>query len=159
MTHNADAPAISKRTDRHLTQSDFVASDRDRIVIPREVVGTVRKRVRTLLDQNPYLEQAQLAAVIRLAEMEKQLKEMKEIVTRDGAVIETRFGDLKKHPAQEIALQLQTAIARQEHALAISIPARKEKISKNEEKMKRGGPKPGFKKKRDGSVTPKLKLA
>lgn len=157
MARRTGSSAISAKTDTHIAQSDFVAGETKRVSLPRDLAPPIRKRVKQILDQNPYLGEPQLPGVIRLAEMEALRKDAQEILEKEGLVTEDRFGVDKAHPSFAILAQLQSGILRQEQSLAITIPTRKEHVAKSEEKMPRGGRSPENRKR--GSGAPKLHLA
>lgn len=123
--------------------------------IPLGLPASIRKRVKKILEDNPYLEQAHMAAVVRLAKLEESHRDLQDEVDRDGVTVQNRFGESVANPALQAMLKVQNALVTQERALAIAVPTRKEQISKSE--LKRAVPKTPNK--AGKANTPKLRLA
>ena len=128
--------------------SDFQPNGGERPKIPKGLDRAVRKRVVSILDNNRYLADPQVVAVIRLAQLYERFDELEAEIERVGLTV----FDAKKEidlPNPMIALQMtvQSRIIAQERCLAITIPARHEQIDKADRKprkkaseKKRGAP-------------------
>ncbi len=111
-----------------------VFSIEDPLVIPTKLKRTVRIRVKSVLNQNPYLEQVHVPAVVRLAKLEEKFAEVEEELEINGLTTVDRYGTVKPNPLLATLTTVQNAIVTQERNLAISVPTRNEQIGKSDRK-------------------------
>ena len=139
MPHRSASAEIHRPGINQVDDSDFTPSSaRDRPKIPVGLDRSVRKRVVSLLDQNIYLGDAQMSAVIRLAQMYERFDALESEIQAAGLKIfsEVKGMDLP-NPMIATQLSVQSHIVTQERNLAISIPTRHEQIDKADRKTRK----------------------
>ena len=147
--------ARTKESPNHVEGSAFDSTQP--LVIPKGLPLARRNRVKTLLEQNPYLGQSQVPGVVRLVRLYEQFDALMEELDIQGVMTENGNGLPTVNPIYSAVAKVQSAVLAQERSLAITIPSRTESVPKGDRKAKLAPPKGS--KKPVANFAPKLRLA
>lgn len=154
-----DSSSITGTTPSHDDARSSMFVEAEPLVIPKGLLAAERKRVKKIIEENAYLEQAQMDSIIRLVRLYEHFDQAEATVQKEGQTHINFRGEEKPHPSLEVLLKLQGAIVTQERNLAISVPTRNEQIAKRDRK-KRAPAKTGVKSQvKSVAKKPTLRLA
>lgn len=100
--------------------------------LPKGTPRDQARKARAVFAENPYLEQAQVPAVIRLVILREKFDDAQKQIDAEGFTIVNRFDEEKPNPMLDVLTRLQSALVTQERALAIAVPTRNEQIGKKD---------------------------
>ena len=135
--------------------SVFDSESRVRPSIPRGLPPSLRKDVETILDQNRFLQDPQVPAVIRLCRLRERFDAIGALLDEQGYQVESKDGTPRPNPLIAEWVKIQSAIVTQERQLAIAIVSRSNNITKEEQRQNAISET----KLERGSGTPPLRLA
>jgi hypothetical protein len=106
---------------------------RQRPRIPSGLPPSIRKRVKTVLEQNPFLESPQLPSVIRYARLQERFDELDATIEQTGTVVVNKDGIKVPNPLIKSQLSIQSALVTQERQLAVAIVSRGNNLTKKDQ--------------------------
>lgn len=126
-SNGATAPSINLVPNSYL-------DERDRsIAIPKGLSHDIRRRVQTTYDHNTYLTQAQMPLVVRYGKLSVSFDKVYENIETQGMTTLDWEGREKPNMLWSMLFRLQTALDTLERQLAITVPSRRQQLTKAED--------------------------
>lgn len=128
-SNGATTPSIDLVPGSYLDEQDRT------IDIPKKLTSEIRRRIQSTYSHNTYLTQAQMPLVVRYGKLSVSFDKVFDNIESQGLTTVDWEGKEKPHILWTMLFRLQSALDTLERQLAITVPSRRQQLTKAEDQQ------------------------